>query len=339
MAPYSFIRSLREQWAELPVARADLGGKTLLVVGANVGLGHEASVRFAEMNPERLLVTCRDASKCEQAKQGIEERSGSNAVSAWPLDLDSFDSVRAFVDRFESEGGGKVDALVANAGIASGTYAKTQDGWEKMLQVNYLSTALLSLLMLPHLINASTPDAASRLVIVTSEAHFLVNEMKDALQWSNILEKLNDEGYCTPQVMQERYNVSKLLQVIFVRELAARLPTPTPVSISTVHPGLCYSNIDRDLSGFLKYFLLCLKSISGRSTEVGSRTLVHPAVAPDERSRHGRYLSSCEVAEDSDWVLSEEGRAVAKKIWAETMEILVKVDPRVDAILRKYLYA
>ena len=66
------------------------------------------------------------------------------------------------------------------------------------LQVNYLSTALLSILMLPHLIKSATPSNASRLVIVSSEAHFWADEFKDVTSWPSILGKLNDEGYCSP---------------------------------------------------------------------------------------------------------------------------------------------
>ncbi|KAH7903221.1 short-chain dehydrogenase [Hygrophoropsis aurantiaca] len=341
MAPYSVLQSLREQFRELPVARADLSSKTLVVVGANTGLGLEASVHFATMGPERLLVTCRDEKKCEQAKRDIVQRVengvSSDAVVSWPLNMDSFDSVCAFADRFEAEEIGKIDALVANAGIASATYTRTSDGWEKQLQVNYLSTALLSILMLPHLIKASSPESASRLVIVSSEAYNFNTHLKDISSWPNILHKLNDETYCTAAVMQERYNLSKLLQVLFVRELAAHLPSPTPVAASTLHPGLCHSAIDRDITGFLKYFLIVLKSFSARSTEMGSRTLVHPAVAPDERSRHGKYLSSCEVMEYSDWVLSDEGKETAKRVWAETIEVLTKIDPRVEPIVREHL--
>lgn len=65
------------------------------------------------------------------------------------------------------------------------------------LQVNYLSTALLSILMLPHLIKSTTPSNVSRLVIVSSEAHFLANKLKGATNWPSILGKLNDKGYCT----------------------------------------------------------------------------------------------------------------------------------------------
>lgn len=106
------------------------------------------------------------------------------------------------------------------------------------------------------------------------------------------------------------------------------------------------------------------KAFLARTTEMGSRTLVHPAVEPGERERHGRYVSSCVVAEESDYVLSEEGKEVSRRLWvspslsqrflrigqtdadpfftclkAETIQILGKIDPRVNQIISDHLLA
>lgn len=135
-------------------------------------------------------------------------------VEAWPLELSSFNSVRKFADSVESEGF-PIDALIANAAVGAPSYAKTEDGWETAfvlrlhlvqlfrpdslssfrLQVNYLSTVLLSILMLPHLIKSATPTNASRLVIVSSSVHFGA-KLEGAANWPSILGTLNDEEYC-----------------------------------------------------------------------------------------------------------------------------------------------
>ncbi|KAI0311215.1 hypothetical protein OF83DRAFT_1069187 [Amylostereum chailletii] len=64
----STAQFIRDQLKKVsPVERADLSGKTILVVGANVGLGFEATMRFAAMNPERLILACRNKDKGEAA--------------------------------------------------------------------------------------------------------------------------------------------------------------------------------------------------------------------------------------------------------------------------------
>ncbi|KAG1890117.1 hypothetical protein F4604DRAFT_1708733, partial [Suillus subluteus] len=237
-------------------------------------------------------------------------------IESWPLELSSFDSVRSFVDNFEAKGY-TANALIANAGISTMQYAKTPDGYETTFQVNYLSTALLSILMLPHLIKTGTPERASRLVIVSSEVHYMANRLKGADKWPSIIETINDEAYCTSSVMMNRYHLSKLLEVMFIRELSSRLPTPTLVAVSAVNPGFCHSRLSREIesSPIFKFAVSIYKGVLARTTEMGSRTLVHAAIEPGERERHGHYLSSCEVTEESDYALSAEGREVSKRLW------------------------
>lgn len=106
---------------------------------------------------------------------------------------------------------------------------------------------------------------------------------------------------------------------MFIRELASRLLEPTSVIACTVDPGYCKSNITRNhpqewvLSAFSKLALV-------RSAEEGSRALVHAAVASD-RSMHGRYLTCCEVTEESDFVFTPEGKACSTKVWVRTVTI------------------
>ncbi|KAH7908240.1 short-chain dehydrogenase [Hygrophoropsis aurantiaca] len=340
MGKFGRIRFFREQWADLPLASGNISDKTIVVTGANVGLGLEASVHLARMKPGKLIVTCRDDEKCERTAQAIEQRISGTNLAAWPLELSTFDSVRAFVDRFESEGE-KVDVLIANAALATFNYAKSTDGWETTLQVNCLSTALLSILMLPHLVKTSTPEAPSRLVIVSSEAHYLPDKLKNPHKWPKILDMLNSEKYCIRSIMSQRYYLSKLLELMFVRELCSRLPDPTPVVVCAPNPGFCYSSLARETEAnpLHKYGFRLLRRLLARSTEMGSRTLVHPAVAPDERSRHGRYLSAYKVTEESDYMLSDEGKEISRRLWAETIEILGTVDPRVNSIIAEYLSA
>lgn len=104
---------------------------------------------------------------------------------------------------------------------------------------------------------------------------------------------------------------------MFVRELASRLPNPTPVSVSAINPGFCHSRLTRSIEGnpIINIAVRVGKALLARTTEVGSCTLVHPAVEPGERTRHGRYVSCCEVAEESDYILSDEGKQVSGRLW------------------------
>ncbi|KAF8119587.1 hypothetical protein EV363DRAFT_1179723 [Boletus edulis] len=133
----------------------------------------------------------------------------------------------------------------------------------------------------------------------------------------------------------------QVLQVMFVRELASRLLNPTPVSVTSINPGFCHSRLTRSVESNLvmKLMVHVGKALLARTTEMESRALVHPAVEPSERDRHGRYVSCVEVAEESDYALSEERKEFSRRLWEETIEILAKIDPRVNQIISQHLLA
>ncbi|KAL4062124.1 short-chain dehydrogenase [Scleroderma citrinum] len=339
MARFNVIQFIREQWKTLPVCSGDVSSKAIMLTGTNVGIGLEAAVHFAGMKPQLLLATCRDEEKCKRTREDNYPED-STKVASWPLNLNTFDSVREFADRFAAEAlaGAQLNILVANAGVYMQSYTKTRDGWELMLQVNYLSTALLSILMLPYLIKSSNVDSPSRLVVVSSLGHYFGSrKLTGTDKWTSILGTINDENFCGSI---DRYVLSKLLDVMFIRELVARLPEPTPVVACTVNPGFCRSRLFRDtetkwytrpFASFLNYSPL------SRTSEEGSRTLLHAAIGGEDSAIHGRYLSGCEVLEESSYLFTPEGKAFSGRLWTETVDLLSKVDNRVPGIIKQNL--
>lgn len=127
--------------------------------------------------------------------------------------------------------------------------------------------------------------------------------------------------------MADRYYVSKLLEIFGVREIASLTGSSYPVTINCLNPGFCHSELARE-AGWNLYIMGLLLA---RSTEVGSRTIVAAAEAGPES--HGKYLSESLVAEPSEFVRSEEGTRVQKKVWAELTAKLEKIVPGITANL------
>jgi retinol dehydrogenase-12 len=73
----------------LPYPETDFSGKTVIVTGANIGLGLEAARHFSRLNAKRVILAVRSASKGEAAKQDIEASTKKNNVEVWELDLSS----------------------------------------------------------------------------------------------------------------------------------------------------------------------------------------------------------------------------------------------------------
>ena len=113
---------------------------------------------------------------------------------------------------------------------------------------------------------------------------------------------------------------------MFIRELASRLPEPIHVVACAVDPGFCRSNITRSRAKLEAWIISALsKPALVRSTEEGSRTLVHGAVASD-RSMHGRYLSCYQVTEENDFLFTPEGKTCSARVWVRTDTIVVSLD-------------
>ncbi|KAH3964479.1 hypothetical protein HBI56_052590 [Parastagonospora nodorum] len=294
-------------------------GKTVIVTGANAGLGLEATRHFVRAGASTVVIACRTLSKGETAKKEIEESEGRNdVIQVWELDMSSYASVKAFAKRCEDLP--RIDVLLENAGAFTLKFSRAEHH-ETTITVHVISTFMLAFLMLP-LLKASAAKTGTRpyISIVTSETHEWVAFPEK--HSPNIFAALDDEKTTN---MMERYGVSKLLQILAVRHFTKNLikdPSNFPVVINTVTPGLCRTGLVKDvgvLPDVLKFFL-------GRTVEVGSRTYVN-AVGPVGNGSMGQYVLDDSVCDPAPFVLSEEGSQLAKRVWEELVEILEEACP------------
>lgn len=281
-------------------------GKTILITGANTGLGREAARHALALGAGTIILGVRTLSKGEEAKANIESSTGcagKNKVLVWPIDLESFTSVQAFATRVRKHvsEGGRLDMAIMNAGIASVEYAVTSDGWEKGIQVNVLSTALLSLQLLPLLLRAKEqdPSAQPHLAILTSDIH---KSIKFPERYGDqILSILNEEQqWKTSQAAgrpTERYGVTKLMDLFITMELARLVPRDAHaeplVVVNAVTPGFCKSDLlTREKAPWI---LKLVQALIARTVEEGSKTLLH-AVTQGSKT-HGKWLENQAIAE------------------------------------------
>ena len=330
------VQFLRGQLCQTPILpTADLTGQTIIVTGANTGLGLEASKHLVRLNVAHLILACRTTSKGEAAKEQLlassARKSNKTDIQVWPLDLCSYASVIDFATRCSTLP--RLDTIVENAGVSYHEYFTAEDN-ETTITVNVVSTFLLALLLLPKLRQSAAQfNTTPRLPIVGSAVHFWATtaELTTPAQ-GKIFETLNNK---TSADMAGRYFLSKLIVMQCIQELAARVSASsakngTPVVVvSNIAPGFCRTELFRneDLGAGPR---MALKLI-GRSSEEGSRTLVHGVVAGKEA--HGQYMSECQVKPASAFVKSKEGEKLQKRIWEELMAKLEKIRPGISANL------
>ena len=149
-------------------------GETVMITGANSGIGLACAHVLAKLRPTRIIFACRSIKKGEDAATPIREAYPSVMIEVWELDMLSYPSIRAFAQRCATLD--RLDRAILNAGVSPGFVSKqSETGHEETIQVNYLSTALLSILLLPILQAKREKSRPGRLTIVGSGTGLMGN--------------------------------------------------------------------------------------------------------------------------------------------------------------------
>jgi retinol dehydrogenase 12 len=278
-----------------------VNGKTVIVTGANTGIGFETAAELAAMGA-RTIVTTRDDEKGRTTVEAIRERAPGADVEAVTMDLSRLADVRRAADELLAKCP-RIDVLVNNAGLILGSRSVTEDGYETTFQVNHLGPFLLTNLLLDR-IKASVP---ARIVNVASTAHRGARLDFDDLHTEN--------GYRGMRV----YGTTKLCNILFTKELARRLEG-TGVTANSLHPGTVRTGFgkDGDTQGF---FAIGVK-IGGlffKSPAQGARTSIHLASSPDVEGKTGEYWVSRKISRPS---AAARDDAAARRLWDVSEELV-----------------
>ncbi|KAF1936221.1 NAD(P)-binding protein [Clathrospora elynae] len=311
-----------------PKPTANFTGKTVIVTGSNVGLGKEAARHFTALNASTVILAVRSLEKGEVARTDIETSTNrKDVVKVMQLDMSSYQSVLDFASKASKELE-RVDIAVLNAGVNRGVWEVFEQD-ESTITVNVVSTFLLAFALLPKMKETSQKfNTRPTLTVVSSEVHEWASfEERKALD-GQIFARLNEKTVGGKQVgLGNRYQVSKLLEILFGRALCERYPSSSfPVTVNLVNPGFCHSEFGREGPGFLAI----MRFLLARTTEVGARTLVHAASQGVES--HGKYLSDAQITEPSVYVRSEEGKKDQERVWKELTKKLEGISEGVTRI-------
>jgi NAD(P)-dependent dehydrogenase (short-subunit alcohol dehydrogenase family) len=249
--------------AEIP----DLTGRSVIVTGANSGIGLEAAEQLAA-HGAAVTLAVRDRVRGEAAAQRIESVA-TGSVEVVELNLADLASVRDFAKSWADRHPDGLDVLVNNAGVMAIPRRETTDGFEMQLGTNHLGHYALTGLLL----DSFTPDA--RVVTVSSGAHRFGRMDFDDLQ--------SEREYQKWRV----YGQSKLANILFALELHRRATqAEVPLRSIAVHPGYAATNLQRvgpEMSGNrISGFLMGLSNrFLAQSAEAGAWPTLMAATDPD----------------------------------------------------------
>ena len=284
--------------------------RTIVLTGANSGIGYDAACRLASRG-HKIILACRTAAKASDAVDRIKADladSGSkvddSALIPLECDLASLRSIDAFAKNVKAAlGDGDIDSLCLNAGLARNTAAtdvlRTADGFEQTVGTNHFGHFHLNSLLLPKvkrngriIVTASgvhDPDSPGGAQGEKATLAALVGLERDGVRFEMV------DG--APFNPDKAYKDSKLCNVLFTRELQRRLDASnTGITTSCFNPGLIVSTgLFRDQNpAFTKVFDFAATSLLkvGETPHWGGGSLEFMALDKDVASKGGGLFYS-----------------------------------------------
>ena len=281
----------------------DISGKTIIITGANSGIGYEAALNFSCRGANVGLV-CRSRERGEQALNKIKKLSGSQNLNLFIADFSQVKQIPKLAQQINTRYP-SIDVLCNNAGSVQRQHIITDEGFEWTMAVNHLSGFALSKWLMPNLKRAAAQSQA-RIVFTSSVAH-----KRAAIDFDN----LNLVGNYS---ILNAYGKSKLMNVLTARQMQ-KVVGKDNIVVSSFHPGVVSTGIWK-YGGAIVGFLGVLAKPFVLNAKQGAETLVWLATSNDEASSNanGNYFFECKRAETGDFVSDNS----AEQMWQQSLTLL-----------------
>lgn len=307
---------------------------TILITGANSGLGFALAVEFAKRGGKVIMA---GRSRIPEAGEQVKKLSGSDRVEMRFLDLSDIGSIHRFVESLVRESI-TIDICILNAATALPKSRQTSSGQDELFQVNYLSNVILTRLLLKksviqlqehhphrevHSPEANPPEADSpeltppRIIFISSDSHQGATHI-DYDEFGRYFD------YGVSKAISN-YSYFKLVLNTYAIELSRRINKDrVKVSINLICPGPVHSNIVKEAPWLLRVILKGIFRIVFKSPAKAALPVVYMALSPDYTGTTSEYLHMFNPKKMDPKVYDpEEG----KKLWERSMELLKEIDP------------
>jgi NAD(P)-dependent dehydrogenase (short-subunit alcohol dehydrogenase family) len=292
-----------------------LTDRTVVVTGANSGLGLEGSKAFARKGAT-VVMACRSVERGESAAEKIRNAVPDATLDVRECDLADLANVEAFADGLH-EDYDAVDILCNNAGVMAIPRSETEDGFETQFGVNHLGHFALT----GHLLDLlRAADSESRIVTQSSGAHEMGEIDFDDLQRERSYGKW------------EAYGQSKLANLLFAYELQRRLGNHGWDDVISVacHPGYADTDLQfrgpREMGSTLRTaFMGIANAVLAQSAEQGALPMLYAATADDviggEYVGPGGLLEMRGAPEFQQSNEASHDEATAERLWDVSTEL------------------
>ncbi|EMD32269.1 hypothetical protein CERSUDRAFT_88268 [Gelatoporia subvermispora B] len=306
-----------------------LAGRVFLITGGNAGIGYTTCQHLARHGAKVYL----GARSEERGKAAVERLKSeglgpeNGEVIFHPLDLSDPRKAKESGERF-IQVETRLDGLILNAALTSSPYLKSVDGVQDVMMVNHIGHFVLTRTLLPLLKRtAAEPGSDVRIVAVSSAAHAFVSNVHFR-NLDDINKDYNDA--MIPQLT--RYGLSKLANVLFIKELQKRLNAENcPIIALSLHPGSVDTegtqNGANDANIVVRVVFNALRVAFFADPSKGSYTTVFAAAAPAVRADPDKYKGAYlePVAKIGKPSADATNAALATELWETTEKILVDI--------------
>jgi NAD(P)-dependent dehydrogenase (short-subunit alcohol dehydrogenase family) len=241
----------------------DQTGRTIVVTGANSGLGLSAA-RGLVAHGAHVVLACRNTDKGEQAAAAITQAGSTRDVvpgtaTVEELDLADLGSVRKFAARLD----GPVATLINNAGLMAIPEQRTADGFEMQFGTNVLGHFALTGLLLDRI--------TDRVVFLSSLAHRLGKIRLDDLNW----ERRRYQRWLA-------YGQSKLADLMLAYEFEHRfVAAGSPLRAMAAHPGYSATNLQSRTESIQDAIMGVANRFVAQGPDMGALPELYAATVPD----------------------------------------------------------
>ncbi|KAK2670985.1 Short-chain dehydrogenase/reductase SDR [Fusarium oxysporum f. sp. vasinfectum] len=280
-----------------------LSGKTALITGSNVGLGFECARQLLALDLSHLIIAVRNQARGDSAAQKLRNEFPKAKIEVSIVDMASYKSIQSFVKWCESLS--QLDIAILNAGLSRPQFERSDESKHEMTcQINYLSTALLAILLLPVLKKKRGTSEPAHLALVGSDMSYWAH-------WTGTSDSIWD-AVDDPSSWSSNgaYQISKLLLIMFVGKLSEGTEFGT----------------DGKRSKIEQFWMSIAKPIVGRTVSTGARSYVD-AVAVKGKESHGSFVGEGKVKPYPQIMYEPAGKALQETAWNDLMKELSFAKP------------
>jgi retinol dehydrogenase 12 len=273
-------------------------GKTVVITGATSGIGEVAACALAQ-HGARIILIARDRSRGEQTLERLEAVAPGRNHLAHYANLSRLAEMKRAAEAIAGSEA-QIDVLINNAGALFATRQVTGDALEMTFATNHIGYFVVTNLLMERL--KATPGA--RIVSTASDAH-----QRAKLDFDDLQMEKNYSGF-------GMYGRSKLMNILFTRELSRRL-SGSGATANCLHPGFVATRF-ADIRGGLVSLMVKGAKRFALTPEEGAKTIIYLASSPEVDGISGKYFHKCEQVTPT---LEAQNDADAQRLWEISLQL------------------